>query len=73
MSKAFQKDDEARWLHEIAPSMRTLVAFLTNENGRIIVEKRSYYDEETKTEYHVMSDGLTYFINESGNWDTLPE
>lgn len=70
MSKAFEKEDEPRWLNEIPGSMRSLLVFLINEYDRPVFEKRAYYDELSKTRFHVMSDGLTYFIDESGHWNT---
>jgi hypothetical protein len=71
MSHAFVKEGDARWLHEIPPSMRALIVFLTNEYGRPVFVKRSFFDGENKIEYHEMNDGLTYFINPKGHWDTL--
>jgi hypothetical protein len=70
MSHAFVKDDDARWLHEIPPTMRALLVFLTNEYGRPAFEKSSYMDEKREVAYHVMNDGLTYFVNEKGHWET---
>lgn len=72
MSHAFVKEDDPQWLHEVAPGLKALVAYLTNEhNGRQMFEKRSYFDAERNTEFHEMSDGLTYFINQEGKWDVL--
>ncbi|MES2620861.1 MAG: hypothetical protein V4615_08410 [Bacteroidota bacterium] len=73
MSKAFEKEDEPRWLNEIPGSMRALLVFLTNEYDRPVFVKRSYYNEARDTEFHVMSDGLTYFVDGAGRWDTLKE
>lgn len=74
MSQAFVKETDPQWLHEIAPTMRALVLFLTLEyNGKTITENRSYFDPERTIEFHEMSDGLTYFINQAGHWDTLSE
>ena len=68
MSRAFVKDDDPQWLHDIQPSMHALCAFLRNENnGRPIHEQSSYI--ESGREYHVMSNGLVYFINEKGQWE----
>ncbi len=73
MSKAFEKEDEPRWLNEIPGSMRALLVFLTNEYDRPVFVKRSHYNEARDTEFHVMSDGLTYFVDGAGRWDTLKE
>ena len=68
MSRAFVKDDDPQWLHDIQPSMHALCAFLRHENnGRIIQEKSSYTIGDT--EFHIMSNGLTYFINGKGQWE----
>ncbi len=73
MSKAFEKENEPRWLNDIPASMRALVVFLTNEYDRPVFQKRAYYDEALKTECHVMSDGLTYYVDEAGHWNTLEQ
>lgn len=70
MSHAFVKDGDPQWLQDVAPSVKALSAYLSNEhNGRFMFEKRSYFDEERKIEFHEMSDGLTYFVNQEGHWD----
>jgi hypothetical protein len=72
MSHAFVKEGDAQWLHEVAPTLKALTAFLTNEQGgRPMFERRSYFDAERNTELHEMSDGITYYINAEGKWDML--
>lgn len=72
MSRAFVKDDDPQWLHDIQPSMNALCAFLRRENnGRIITEKSSH--SRDGIEYHVMSNGLAYFINDKGQWEVSLE
>ncbi len=74
MSHAFVKEGDAQWLNEVAPTLKALCAYLTNEhNGRFMFEKRSYYDTERQLEFHEMSDGLTYFINQAGEWDIFTD
>lgn len=70
MSHAFVKEEDPQWLNEVSPTIKALCYYLSNEhNGRNMYEKRNWYDEERKIQYHEMTDGLTYFINEAGHWD----
>ena len=72
MSRAFVKDDDPQWLHDIQPSMHALCAFLRHENnGRIISEKNHFTREGI--DYHIMTNGLTYFINTKGQWEVYLE
>ncbi|MBP6731632.1 MAG: hypothetical protein KA149_06210 [Chitinophagales bacterium] len=72
MSHAFVKEDDPQWLHEVAPTLKALAHYLSTEhNGRPMYEKRNWFDAERKLEFHEMTDGLTYFINEAGTWDVF--
>ena len=69
MSQAFMKEGDSMWLHEVAPTMNALIAFLTRENNGIRVnEKRNYYSATFGQDVHEMSDGLSYTKNKDGRW-----
>ena len=68
MSRGFVKEYEDQWLHEIAPTLNTLLKFLTNENnGFRVYEKKVYQNAEGKDVYE-MSNGLSYSVNELNQW-----
>jgi len=62
------KESDDQWLHEVAPTMSALIAYLTRENNgiRVFEEKRSI-DSEGREVYE-MSNGLSYMKNEEGRW-----
>ena len=68
MSRAFVKEGDDQWLHDIAPTLNALIHYLTRENGGIrVYEKRNYVNENGK-DVHEMSNGLSYAINEERQW-----
>ena len=73
MSRAFVKEsDDEPWLDEIHPTMNALIIYLTRENGgRKIHEEKNYINEADSREIHVMSNGLSYFLNEKGLWQVI--
>jgi hypothetical protein len=72
MSHAFVKEGDSEWLHEIAPTLSALISFLKRENNNLSIhEKKRWFDEGLNRELHEMSDGLTYFINDKKQWETL--
>ena len=74
MSRAFTKEEDAQWLHEIPPTMNALVRFLTNENNGVgVYEKRSYIEANTQKELHEMSNGFLYAIDENSQWTVVGE
>jgi hypothetical protein len=69
MSQAFVKESDEQWLHEVAPTLNALIVYLTRENNGIrVYEQRSYLDEKTGKEIHVMSNGMSYTKDEAGKW-----
>lgn len=69
MSSAFVKEGEARWLHEIDPSMNALLVFLQHENGGMrIYERKNYYNATEGRDVYQMSDGLSYAKNDESKW-----
>ncbi len=69
MSQAFVKESDEQWLHEIQPTMNALINFLTRENNGIRVYLQKTYLEQTSgREAHLMSNGLSYTKDENGKW-----
>jgi hypothetical protein len=69
MSQAFVKENEEQWLHEIPPTLNSLINYLTQENNGVrVYEKKSTADPGTGKEVHLMSNGLSYSIDENGKW-----
>ena len=71
MSRAFMKESDNQWLHEVAPTMSALIAYLTRENNgiRVFEEKRSM--EPEGREVYEMSNGLSYMKNEERRWHVV--
>ena len=71
MSRAFVKEDDDQWLHDISPTLNALIHYLTKENNGVrVYEKRSYVNAQGK-QVHEMSNGLTYAVNEERQWYIL--
>ena len=68
MSRAFMKESDDQWLHDVAPTMSALLTFLTRENNgiRVYEEKRSI--DSNGREVYDMSNGLTYTKDDEGKW-----
>jgi len=70
MSQAFVKDNDEQWLHEIAPSINALAAYLTRENNGIrVYEKKVHTDPASGKDIHEMSNGLFYGKDKDGRWE----
>lgn len=69
MSHAFVKENEEQWLHEVPPTLNALIVYLTHENNGVrVYEKSSHKDAKTGKEVHVMSNGLSYAIDDEHKW-----
>lgn len=69
MSQAFVKENEEQWLHEIQPTVKALIVYLTRENNGVrVYEQKSFIRENDSKEIHVMSNGLSYAKDEEGKW-----
>lgn len=72
MSHAFIRESDDQWLDQIPPTLNALIVYISKENNGIRAsEKRNYKDENTGKTVHVMSNGLSYSINEEGKWFML--
>lgn len=71
MSRAFMKESDDQWLHDIDPTMSALLNFLTKENnGIMVVEEKRTIDARGREVYH-MSNGLAYLKNDDGRWSVV--
>ena len=71
MSSAFVKEGEYQQLKDVTPNMSALLLYLRRENGGAIREVKSYQSEKHGRELHEMSDGLTYALNDQGQWSII--
>ena len=69
MSSAFVKEEEGQWLHDLPPTMVALINYLTRENNGVrVYEQRTYMNDKEGREVHVMSNGLSYAIDDASTW-----
>lgn len=68
MSQAFVKEYDDEWLHEIPPTMTALIQYLTRGNNGIRVYEQKKISTPEGKEAHLMSNGLTYAIDEKHRW-----
>ncbi len=68
MSRAFMKESDDQWLHDVAPTMGALLTYLTRENNgiRVFEEKRTI--DPDGREVYEMSNGLSYSKDDEGKW-----
>ena len=69
MSSAFVKESDEQWLHEVSPTLKALIVYLTRENNGIrVYEKNSFIDPKLDKTVHVMSNGGNYTKDDEGKW-----
>jgi hypothetical protein len=69
MSSAFVKESEEQWLHEISPTVPSLINYLTRQNNGIrVYEKEIHTDPKTGKLVYKMSNGLSYEVNANNQW-----
>lgn len=68
MSRAFMKESDDQWLHDVAPTLSALLIYLARENNgiRVYEEKRSI--DADGREVYDMSNGLSYTKDDEGKW-----
>ena len=71
MSSAFVKEGDYQQLKDVTPNMSALLLYLRRENGGSVLEVKSYHSEKHGRELHEMSDGLTYALNDDGQWTVI--
>lgn len=70
MSQAFVKESDEEWLHEVGPSLNSLVVYLTRQNNGIRVYELKNAIEKGR-EVHYMSNGLSYAKDKQGVWEIV--
>ena len=69
MSSAFVKESEEQWLHEVPPTLNSLIVYLTRQNNGVrVYEKKSFFDSKLDKTIHVMSNGGRYATDNEGRW-----
>lgn len=68
MSSAFVKEGEYQQLKDVTPNLSALLTYLKRENGGPVREVKAYHSDQHGRELHEMSDGLTYALNDAGQW-----
>ena len=73
MSRAFIKESDDQWLHDVAPTVNALRIYLTKENNDIrVYEERRTIDPNGR-EVYVMSNGLSYAKDNENKWLVVEE
>jgi hypothetical protein len=68
MSHAFMKESDDQWLHDVAPTMSALLAYLSRENNNIRVHEEKRFIDADRREVFVMSNGLSYVKDNENKW-----
>jgi hypothetical protein len=72
MSSAFVKEEDAQWLHDIAPTTTALINYLTRENNGVrVYEVSTFQHPQLPKEIHRMSNGLDYVVDTDHRWEIL--
>lgn len=73
MSRAFTRESDGQWLHDVAPTLSALLVYLSTENNGIrVIEERRYVDVAGR-EVYVMSNGLSYYKDADNIWRVAEE
>lgn len=73
MSRAFTRESDGQWLHDVAPTLSALLVYLSKENNGIrVIEERRYVDVAGR-EVYVMSNGLSYYKDADNIWRVAEE
>lgn len=73
MSRAFTRESDGEWFHDVPPTLSALIHYLTKENNGIrVIEERCYVDDEGR-EIHAMSNGLSYYKDVDAVWRVADE
>ena len=73
MSRAFLKESDDLWLHDVAPTVSALLAYLSRENNGIEVYEQKRLIDPDGREVYVMSNGLSYAKSTENKWEVVGE
>ena len=68
MSRAFLKESDDQWLHDVAPTLSALLIYLMRENNGIRVYEEKRTIDAGGHEVYDMSNGLSYVKDDAGKW-----
>lgn len=68
MSSAFVKEGDSEQLRDVVPNMASLLMFLRRESGAPVRELKTRFSDKFQREVHDLSDGLSYGLNDDGQW-----
>ena len=71
MSQAFVKESDDQWLHDVEPTMKALIMYLTRENNGIRVYEQKTLVGEDGRQVYIMSNGLSYSKDKDGKWEVV--
>jgi len=67
------KEGDDQWLSDVAPTMSSLINYLTRENNDIrVIEEKRIIDKQGR-EVSFMSNGLAYMKDSDGRWSVAPD
>lgn len=73
MSRAFMKESDDQWLHNVAPTVTALLVYLTRENNGIRVYEEKRLIDPIGREVFFMSNGLSYAKDSEQKWRVVEE
>jgi hypothetical protein len=73
MSRAFMKESDDQWLHDVAPTVTALLIYLARENNGIRVYEEKRFIDSSGREVYAMSNGLSYTKDEQNKWRVVEE
>jgi len=71
MSRAFVKEGESDQLKDVAPNEASLLFFLKRENGAPVHTLKIRFSEKFQREVYDTTDGLSYGLNDDGQWQVF--
>jgi peroxiredoxin len=72
MSQAFVKEnDDNELLSNVQPSMHALLRYLKRQNNGRDVYRSQFIIDKNGKEVHVMSNGLSYTLNDDNQWQMI--
>lgn len=73
MSRAFMKESDDQWLHDVQPTLTALLIYLTRENNGIRVYEEKRFIDVNGREVYSMSNGLSYAKDDENKWRVVEE
>lgn len=71
MSQAFVKESDDQWLHDVEPTVKALIMYLTRENNGVRVYEKKTILGPDRRQVYIMSNGLSYSKDKDGKWEVV--